>query len=125
MGEPAEKLGPQNPESPGRPANILRVEDALICSGIEPMIIPQGGAHVRSAEVRIPAKFAGEPTVTATVHQKSGTPGQVFGIFGIAVNELGNETQVVFNAANVQAGQPVDVRFVCSYVVIGKVEGTQ
>ncbi len=89
------------------------------------MIVPQGGAPVRAAEIRIPAKFAGEPTVTATVHQKSGTPGQVFGIFSIAVNELGNETQVVFNAANAQAGHPVDVRFVCSYVIIGKVEGAK
>jgi len=115
----------------GKPDTLLRVEDVLICSGIEPMAIPQGGAHVRAAEIRIPAKFAGQPTVTATVHPTTGPAGAgtVFGIFSIKVNRLGDQTQVVtqvvIQATNVQKGVPVQGDFVCEYVVIGKAEGAQ
>lgn len=107
----------------GAPSVLLRVEDALICSGIEPMIVPSGGAHVRAAEIRVPAKFAGVPTVTATVRPTSGAPGAgtVFGIFSIKVNELGAQTQVVIQATNVQKGVPVEGgNFVCDYLIIGK-----
>jgi len=131
MKKPAEGLGTQNLESLGSPDSILQVEDALICSGIEPMSIPVGGAHVRAAEIRIPAKFAGRPTVTATVSPRTGPGGvgTVFGIFSIKVNDLGTETQpetqVVIQATNVQKGVPVEGDFACDYVIIGKVEDTK
>lgn len=110
MGISAEKPGTQSLEGFGSPASILRVEDALICSGIERMLIPQGGAHVRAVEIRIPAKFAGRPAVTATVRPVAGPAGAgtVFGIFSIKVNDLGAETQVVIQATNVQKGVPVE-----------------
>jgi hypothetical protein len=106
----------------GQPTTILRVEDTLICAGIEPMIIPTGGAHVRSAEIRIPAKFAGLPTVTGTVHATTGpgVVGTVFGIFSIKVNDLGTQTQVAIQAANAQGGVAIEGDFVCNYLVIGK-----
>ncbi len=127
MAKPTEELAPQNLELLGRPTSILPVGDALICSGIQPMIVPQGGAHVRAAEIRIPAKFAGRPAVTATVHPKTGpgVVGTVFGIFNIKVNELGAETQFVIQATNVQKGVTVEGDFACDYVIIGKVAGTQ
>lgn len=111
----------------GQPNTLLRIEDALICSGIEPMIVPQGGAHVRAAEIRIPAKIAGQPSVTATVHATTdpAAAGTVFGIFSIKVNRLGDQTQVVIQATNVQKGVPVEGDFVCDYVVIGKADGAR
>jgi hypothetical protein len=73
------------------------------------MVTPQGGAHVRAAEIRIPAHFTGQPTVTATVHAITApaSTGSVFGIFSITVKRLGTETQVVIQGTNVHAGQPV------------------
>jgi hypothetical protein len=85
------------------------------------MLIPQGGAHVRAAEIRIPAHFSGQPAVTATVRAITdpAAAGSVFGIFNIKVNRLGTETQVVIQATNVHSGQAVQGDFVCDYVIIG------
>jgi hypothetical protein len=82
---------------------------------------------VRAAEIRIPAKFAGQPTVTATVRATTDPAGAgtVFGIFSIKVNRLGDQTQVVIQATNVQKAVPVQGDFVCDYVVIGKAEGAR
>jgi hypothetical protein len=105
----------------GQPTTILRVEDTLICAGIEPMIIPTAGAHVRSAEIRIPAKFAGRPTVTGTVHgTKDPEVFALFGIYSIKVNEIGSQTQVAIQAGYVQKGVAIEGDFVCHYIVIGK-----
>jgi uncharacterized protein (DUF2345 family) len=106
---------------------MLRIRDALICSGIKRMLIPQGGAHVRAAEIRIPAHFAGRPTVTATVHAVTGPGGvgTVFGVFSIKVNRLGEQTQVVIQATNVLKGLAVEGDFACDYVVIGNVDNGQ
>ncbi len=105
----------------GKPNVIVEVDGALICSGREPMIVPTGGAHVRAAEIRIPAQFESAPAVTATVHPTTGpgTVGTVFGIFSIKINELTNETQVVIQATNVQAGVQIEGDFVCEYVIVG------
>jgi hypothetical protein len=108
----------------GKPTVTVEVEGALICSGSEPMVIPTGGAHVRAAEIRIPARFDPPPAVTATVHPTTGpgTIGAVFGVFSIKINELGTtqpETQVVIQATNVQAGVRVEGDFVCEYVIVG------
>jgi hypothetical protein len=98
--------------------SILRVGDTLICSGTVPMIIPQGGAHVRQAEIRLP-KFAQPPTVTATLHSTD-SPGNVFGIFNIKINDLGNQTQVAITATNVQTGVAIPSTYLCNFIVIGK-----
>jgi hypothetical protein len=109
----------------GKPNVIVEVDGALICSGREPMIVPTGGAHVRAAEIRIPAQFESPPAVTATVHPTTGpgTVGAVFGVFSIKINRLGTppqaETQVAIQATNVQAGVPIEGDFVCDYVIVG------
>jgi hypothetical protein len=109
------------------PSTVLRISDALICSGIARMAIPEGGAHVRAAEIRIPAHFAGRPAVTATVHAVTGPGGvgTVFGVFNIKVNRLGDQTQVVIQATNVQKGLAVEGEFACDYVVVGNVDNGQ
>ncbi len=107
----------------GRPTIVLRVNDTLVCSGVEPMFIPEGGAHVRAAVVRIPASFGDRPAVTATVRATSGSGavGQVFGIYNIKVDELGpGDTQIAIEAANVsKEGVPIKGDFYCDYVVMG------
>ncbi len=98
--------------------SIVRVGDTLICSGSVPMVIPQGGAHVRQVEIRLPL-FAQKPTVTATLHSPE-TPGNIFGIFSIKTNRLGNQTQIVITASNVQGAVNVPFTYFCDFVVIGK-----
>ncbi|HWM57410.1 MAG TPA: hypothetical protein VNO83_06220 [Pseudonocardia sp.] len=107
----------------GKPDVLLRLNGSAICAGVERMIVPQGGAHVRAAEIRIPAAFTQRPTVTATCHARSGpgTIGAVFGVFNIKVNRLSDdETQVAIQATNVQSGVPVEGDFDCDYVIIGE-----
>ncbi len=106
------------------PTVLLRVADTLICSGVEKMYVPEGGAHVRALEIRIPSTFAGQPAVTATVHAVTApaSAGVVFGIYSIKVNELGPaDTQVAIEAANVsREGAESDSTFVCDYIIVGK-----
>jgi hypothetical protein len=111
----------------GTPNTMLRIEGALVCAGVERMLIPQGGAHVRAAEIRIPGHFAGQPAVMATVHAVTGpgVVGTVFGVFSIKVNRLGEQTQVVIQATNVQKGLAVEGDFACDYLVIGNVDHGQ
>jgi hypothetical protein len=105
----------------GKPDVLLRMNGAAIAAGVERMIVPQGGAHVRVAEIRIPASFRGRPAVIATAHAVSGpgVVGTVFGVFNIKVNDLDGETQVVVQATNTQAGVAVDGDFALDYTVIG------
>ena len=105
------------------PTTILQVQDTLICAGIAEMWVPEGGAHVRAVDIRIPTRFAGRPTVTATVHALTGpaSAGVAFGVYSIKVNELGPaETQIAIEAANVsREGAESDSDFVCHFVVVG------
>ncbi len=96
----------------------VRIGDTLICSGTVPMIIPQGGAHVRQVDIRLP-KYSPKPTVTATTYSTE-SPGNVFGIFSIKINDLGNQTQVVITATNVEKAFAVPYPYFCNYIVIGK-----
>ncbi|MBW4456484.1 MAG: hypothetical protein KME55_29445 [Nostoc indistinguendum CM1-VF10] len=96
----------------------VRIGDTLICAGTAPMIIPQGGAHVRQVEIRLP-KFSPKPTVTATIYSTE-SPGNVFGIFSIKINDLGNQTQIGITATNVERGFAVPYAYFCNYIVIGK-----
>lgn len=96
----------------------VRIGDTLICAGTAPMIIPQGGAHVRQVEIRLP-KFSSKPTVTATLYSTE-SPGNVFGIFSIKINDLGNQTQIGITASNVETGFAVPFAYFCNYIVIGK-----
>lgn len=111
-------------EQPARLANDqdnksqVRIGDTLICSGTVPMIIPQGGAHVRQVEIRLP-KFSPKPTVTATIYSTE-SPGNVFGIFSIKINNIGNQTQIVITATNVEKAFAVPYAYFCNYIIIGK-----
>jgi hypothetical protein len=108
----------------GKPAVMLRVNGSAICSGVEPMQIPEGGSHVREALIRVPAKFLGRPAVVATTHPRTGDgiAGTVFGVFVIKVNEVPNtnETLIDIQATNVQKGVAVEGDFDCNYTIIGQ-----
>jgi len=97
---------------------VISIGSNLVVYGRAQMIIPQGGKHVRQVAVYIPALFNGTPSVTATVYSPQ-SPGTMFSLYNIQVNELGGQTQVAFSAANVQVGTPSDYTFVCDYVVSG------
>lgn len=104
--------------APNQPS-IVRVGDTLICSGSVPMLIPQGGAHVRAVEIRLPL-FAQRPCVTATLYSPESV-GPAFIIYNIKVNKLStNQTQIVINATNPQGAVNVPFTYFCDYVVIGK-----
>jgi hypothetical protein len=98
--------------------HVVPLGKTLLVYGTVPMIIPQGGAHTRQAEIFIPAKFNGEPSITATVYSTQ-SPGTMFAICNIKVNDLGSQTQVAFSAANVQIAIPSSYSFVCNYVITG------
>lgn len=107
----------------GKPTVMVRVNGAAICSGVEPMLIPEAGAHVRAVEIRVPATFLERPSVVATPHPRSGPAGAgtVFGVYAIKVNELpGPETQVIIEATNVQKGVAIEGDFDCDYVISGR-----
>ena len=101
------------------PPQVLSIGNTLLVYGRQPMIVPQGGWHVRQAEIRIPAVFNGTPTVTATVYSPS-SPGTMFSIYNIQMNDFGSQTQVVFSAANIQIGSVSPLKdFLVNYVVTG------
>jgi hypothetical protein len=81
------------------------------------MVVPAGGGQVRQAEIRLPL-FSGPPAVTATVFSPQ-SPGEAFVIYNIEVNQLGQQTQIVFSATNVETGVPSNLNYWCSYVVVG------
>ena len=97
---------------------VISIGSNLVVYGRAQMIIPQGGKHVRQVAVYIPALFNGTPSVTATVYSPQ-SPGTMFSLYNIQINDLGAQTQVAFSAANVQIGVPSDYTFVCDYVVSG------
>ena len=97
---------------------VVSIGNNLLVYGRAIMIIPQGGKHVRQVAVYIPATFNGTPSVTATVYSPE-SPGTMFSLYNVKVNDLGYQTQVAFSAANVQIGVPSDYTFICNYVVTG------
>ena len=100
------------------PPQVVSIGNNLLVYGRALMIIPQGGKHVRQVAVYIPATFNGTPSVTATVYSPE-SPGTMFSLYNVKVNDLGYQTQVAFSAANVQIGLPSDYTFICNYVVTG------
>jgi hypothetical protein len=104
--------------SPRLPPQVVSIVNNLLVYGRALMIIPQGGKHVRQAAVYIPATFNGTPSVTATVYSPE-SPGTMFSLYNVKVNDLGYQTQLAFSAANVQIGVPSDNTFICNYVVTG------
>jgi hypothetical protein len=97
---------------------VMAIGSNLVVYGRAQMAIPSGGKHVRQAAVYLPALFNGTPSVTATVYSPQ-SPGTMFSLDNIQINDLGTQTQVAFSAANVQVGTPSDYTFVCDYVVSG------
>ena len=99
---------------------VLQVAQTLICSGTAKMIMPQGGAHVRQVELRLP-RFKSDPAISTTIFSMD-SPGNAFAVWSVVMNYLGNQTQIVISACNVQTGQPVPFEYFCSYVIIGQAE---
>jgi hypothetical protein len=100
------------------PPQVVSIGNNLLVYGRALMIIPQGGKHVRQVAVYIPATFNGAPSVTATVYSPE-SPGTMFSLYNVKVNDLGYQTQIAFSAANAQIGVPSDYTFICNYVVTG------
>jgi hypothetical protein len=98
--------------------HVVSIGNNLLVYGRALMIIPQGGKHVRQVAVYIPATFNGTPSVNATVYSPE-SPGTMFSLYNVKVNDLGYQTQVAFSAANIQIGVPSDYTFICNYVVTG------
>jgi hypothetical protein len=97
---------------------VVALGNNLLVYGRAVMITPQGGKQVRQVAVYIPATFNGTPSVTATVYSPE-SPGTMFSLYNVKVNDLGYQTQVVFSAANVQIGVHSDYTFICNYLVTG------
>lgn len=95
------------------------INDMCICAGTVKMVIPEGGAHVRQADVRL-RKFISTPTVTASISSMDSN-GTMFSLWSNQINDLGSETQIMFTAANVEIGKPSSFTYFVSYVVIGKI----
>ena len=95
------------------------IGDMCICAGTVQMIIPEGGSHVRQADVRL-RKFIGTPTVTASISSPDSN-GTMFSLWSNQINDLGSETQIVFSAANVEIGKRSHFTYFVSYVVIGRI----
>ena len=103
---------------PDIPPQVVSIGNNLLVYGRALMIIPQGGKHIRQVAVYIPVTFNGTPSVTAPVYSPE-SPGTMFSLYNVKVNDLGYQTQVAFSAANVQIGVPSDYTFICNYVVTG------
>jgi hypothetical protein len=97
---------------------VVPLGNNLLVYGRAVMITPQVAKHVRQVAVYIPATFNGTPSVTATVYSPE-SPGTMFSLYNVKVNDLGYQTQVAFSAANVQIGVHSDYTFICNYVVTG------
>lgn len=108
-----EEVGPISTELP---------DGRVMVSGRTKMIIPQGGKHVRQAEVRIIPPVKVDAVVTATV-VAPGTVGTVFSLYGVQLNDFGDQTQLAFSATNVAQAIPSDDVFFCSYIVVGEPKG--
>jgi len=90
-----------------------------INSGVGQMVIPAGGSHVRQFEMRLPHLFNVNPVVTASISSPDSN-GSMFSLWSVQINNLGNETQIIFSAANVQIGTPSNFTYFVSYVIIGQ-----
>jgi hypothetical protein len=108
----------------GAPNVVLKLNGSVLAAGVERMTIPSGGAHVRVADVLVPASFSSRPTVTGTVHARSGpgVVGTVFGIFNIKVERDDDQTRFVIQATNTQKGQAIEGDFDLDYVIVGNVD---
>jgi hypothetical protein len=97
---------------------LIQTGNTVSLAGTITMSIPDGGKHVRSAQIRLP-RFVSEPVVTATVHSKQGS-GTIFSLWNIDYQDLGNLSLVTFVAQNIQFGDESDLEFLCNFVVVGE-----
>lgn len=97
----------------------IRMGNTVSLAGTALMSIPDGGKHVRQAQIRLP-RFAAEPVVTATVHSKQGS-GTTFALWNIDYQDVGAALSLVtFSAANIDIAQESDLEFLCNFVVFGE-----
>jgi hypothetical protein len=81
------------------------------------MAVPAGEAHLRQAEIALPA-FSSAPAITTTVFSPQ-SDGEAFAIYNIDVVREAEQTVIKFWATNVQTGVPSDLQYWCSYMVVG------
>ena len=92
------------------------------------MVIPQGGASCRQAEIFLPLMMiqstdtpAGfcTPTIVATIDSLGEGGGTVMGIYSLVVQPLDGKTQIAVSAQTI-GGNEVDYDYFCNFTVIGK-----
>ena len=90
----------------------------LHCSGVKAMVIPEGGGHVRSVEIRTPLishLSEIELNICSTTNKKN-----IFKVYSIKSNQLGSETQIAIEADNAKTGVSVPEKFICTYEIWGE-----
>lgn len=97
---------------------LIQMESTVSLAGTTTMMIPEGGKHVRSAQIRLP-RFVNEPVVTATVHSKQGS-GTIFALWNIDYQDVESFSLVTFVAQNIQIGDESDLEFLCNFIVVGQ-----
>jgi hypothetical protein len=98
--------------------HLIQMENTVSLAGTIAMMIPDGGKHARSAQIRLP-RFISEPVVTATVHSKQGS-GTIFALWNIDYQDLEAFSLVTFVAQNIQIGDESDLEFLCNFIVVGQ-----
>jgi hypothetical protein len=100
--------------------HIIQMGNTVSLSGTTNMIIPEGGKHVRQAQIRLP-RFISEPVVISTVHSKQGS-GTIFALWNIDYQDVESFSLVTFVAQNIQIGDESDLEFLCNFMVVGEIE---
>jgi hypothetical protein len=119
---------------------ILNVDNALMISGTEIMLVGAGG-HTRSLEIHVPQLLA-KPDITVTIYSDESnpynpypepqegeedlsSPGTTFAPWSIEYRPKeapDGDDRIIISATNTDPGIATPVRVVCSYLVIGKAE---
>jgi hypothetical protein len=94
------------------------MESTVSLAGTTTMMIPEGGQHVRSAQIRLP-RFVNEPVVTATVRSKQGS-GTIFALWNIDYQDVESFSLITFVDQNIQIGDESDLEFLCNFIVVGQ-----
>ena len=97
---------------------LIQMETTVSLAGTTIMVIPEGGKHVREAQIRLP-RFVSEPVVTATVHSKQGS-GTIFALWNIDYQDMESFSFITFVAQNIQIENESDLEFLCNFIVVGQ-----
>jgi hypothetical protein len=96
----------------------LKSRKTIILSDRIKLEIPGANKHMRVKEIRLPFVFNGRPNILASISSPD-SAGVMMCLYAVDYNNLGTQTQIVFNTTNTNAGQQVDFEYWCDYVVMG------